>query len=265
MGSKTKKLKVACVQMCATKDIDRNTRLAKDLTAGALEAGAKLVVLPERFSAPRDGADMSRDASSAQERLCEMADLARRHKAFIVAGSVPTNPRSGRFLNRTSVFNPQGALEACYDKINLFKARLPTGKQLDESIYQRPGRRKVTFKAYGFQVGLAICFDLRFPELFRNMSADGAEVFAAPSAFTAATGALHWELLARSRAIDSQSYIIAANQCGKSPAGVAQYGHSIIVDPFGRIVDIAGSKQCFITGKIDGSLIVKARNAMKIF
>jgi len=265
MASKRKTLKVACVQMSATADVERNVRTAAQLTRAALEAGARLVVLPERFSAHRDDENLARDARLARKRLSVFAELARAHGAFIVAGSVPSHPRNGTFLNRSTVFGPKGIRVADYDKIHLFKATLPSGKRLDESARQRPGRRKVSFDAFGFRVGLAICYDLRFPELFLFHARRGAGVFALPAAFTAATGKLHWELLVRARAADSQSYVLAANLCGKSPARIALHGRSMIADPLGRVVARAGSKPCFITAEIAPHAVQDARGAMKLF
>ena len=265
MGSKTKTLKAACVQMCATADVERNVSQAAELTSRALKTGARLVVLPERFSAHRDGECLLRDARLARKRLSVFAELARRHKAFIVAGSVPWRVRGGKFLNRASVFSPNGIEVATYDKIHLFKATLPSGRQIDESAHQRAGRRKTSFEAFGFRVGLAICYDLRFPELFLFHARRSAGVFAVPSAFTAATGKHHWELVVRARAADSQSYVIAADQCGKSPARIPLYGRSMIADPLGRVIARARGTPCFITAEIKLRTIQETRSAMKLF
>jgi len=264
MTGKVKTASVAFIQMCAGTDVEANIERAHQMTARALARGAELVVLPERFAANRDGAPLAADAERTARGLGVFAALARRHGAYVVAGSTPRRAPDGKFTNRSTVFGPLGRPVAVYDKLHLFDAHLPGGRCMCESRRFKPGRRTVSFKTPFAEVGLAICFDLRFPEPFRRLAGRGVSVFAVPAAFTAPTGRQHWELLLRARAADSQSFVIGANQFGRSPAGVDLFGNSMIVDPRGHVLARARTTEAVMITRIDLECVTETRRILPI-
>lgn len=229
----------AVVQMVSGPDPDTNLAQAGRLLAEAARAGARLAVLPENVACMTP--DLHRlqviaepwGAGPIQEAL---ANMARRHGLWLVAGTIPLRAEGGLMTNSTLVFDAQGQVRARYDKIHLFDADVPGGEAHRESASFAAGREVVVLDTPVGRLGLAVCYDLRFPELFRAMAAQGAELFALPAAFTHATGVAHWDVLLRARAIENQCYMLASGQGGQHFEGRRTFGHSQIIDPWGEVL-----------------------------
>ncbi|WP_461538086.1 carbon-nitrogen hydrolase family protein [Spongorhabdus nitratireducens] len=230
--------KAAVVQMCSGTGIGANLKQASLQIGFAAKKGARLVVLPEMFAAI--GGDAARFGPAASSERQLMAELAKQHGIWLIAGTLPccTPKDSGipgdKAWASCFVYDPSGNEVVRYDKIHLFDAEVTDGKkQYRESDHYRPGYDPVVFDTPFGRVGLAICFDLRFPELFRELRQLGAEVICVPAAFTKVTGEAHWEVLLRARAIENQCWVLGANQSGKHEEGRETWGHSMIVSPWG--------------------------------
>jgi predicted amidohydrolase len=215
-------------------------RLANRATAGALVAraagmGARLVVLPERW-AHIDGSRTLEGAEALEGPSISAArEWARELGIHLLAGSIAEGADAQRAYNTSVLIDPAGALAAVYRKIHLFDVTVG-GREYRESAQTAPGAEPVTGEVDGHVVGMSICYDLRFPELYRALVDRGAEVLAVPAAFTAATGRDHWEPLLRARAIENQCYVLAAGQVGVHADGSTSHGHSMIIDPWGTVL-----------------------------
>ena len=260
-------LRVAAVQLQSQDDVTRNLAECARLVRSAASEGAKLVVLPENFA--YFGADESKRILA--ERLADpggpiqsaLSGMAREAEAFLVAGGFPeASPDFTRPFNTALVFGPDGALVGSYRKVHLFDVALQDGTTLAESSATTPGQSPATFDIGRFRVGLSICYDLRFPELYRALVSQGANVLLVPAAFTAHTGKDHWHPLLRARAIESQAYVIAAAQWGKHPRGRTTYGHSLIVDPWGSVIAEASDRVGVVSANLDLEYIQQVRAAV---
>ncbi len=228
-------LRVAVLQMSSGRDVHANREQFDDLVERAVGDGARYVQSPEytTYYGPSSGfADAAEDLDGPFLR--HVAELAQAHRITIHVGSLLTPGGGGRFRNTSVVISPAGERVAVYHKVHLFDVAAP-GIEFNESARIEPGTTRVSAPLGEFHVGLAICFDVRFPELFRSLALDGVTLQALPAAFSAATGPAHWEVLVRSRAIENQVYVVAAAQCG-SQSGPPTHGHSFIVDPWGEIL-----------------------------
>ncbi|APZ42758.1 carbon-nitrogen hydrolase family protein [Acidihalobacter ferrooxydans] len=233
--------RVAAVQMASGPNITANLLEAGKHIAGAADEGARLVVLPENFSLMPEYdqervAAVEDDGSGPTQDF--LAEQAARHRVWLVGGTVPLRSADPeRPYAACLVYGPDGRRAARYDKIHLFDVQLDdTGEQYHESASTMPGRDVVTLDTDVGRLGLAICYDLRFPELFRALLDRGAQIIAVPAAFTAHTGRAHWEPLLRARAIENLVYVIAAAQGGYHVSGRETYGHSMIVDSWGGVL-----------------------------
>lgn len=230
--------KVAAIQMASGPNITGNLSEARRLIEKAVELGARLVVLPEYF--PIMGMKETdkiavREQPGAGPIQQFLSETARKHQIWLVGGSIPlTASTPDKVLNSCLVFNELGEQVAHYDKIHLFNLDLGN-EQYHEAKTIEPGNKVVVMDSPFGRIGLAICYDLRFPELFRAMK--GVDIIVLPSAFTESTGKMHWEPLVRARAIENLAYVIAAAQGGYHVSGRETHGHSMIVDPWGRILD----------------------------
>jgi len=257
-------LRVACVQLNACADKAANLAKAERLVARAAATGADLVVLPEKWNA-WGGPDVIRAAAEpieGGETFVAMAGWARAHGITLVGGSV-TEERPGheKLSNTCPVFDPDGGLAAVYRKIHLFDVEVG-GQAYRESETEEPGDETVVCDAEGWRVGLTVCYDLRFPELYRILALEGAELVTAPAAFTLFTGKDHWELLVRARAVENQLYLAAANQWGAHEAGKASYGRSLIADPWGVVLAVAPDDDCVISAEIDRARLLRVRESL---
>ncbi|KTG17606.1 MULTISPECIES: carbon-nitrogen hydrolase family protein [unclassified Guyparkeria] len=249
---------VAVVQMNGRADWSANRPVVECLIAEAAGQGACLAVLPENLLAmpaePRALVAMAdRDTPAAIESLC---DMARRHEIWLVAGTlpaVPDGPEAGRRVaSRSLVIDAGGEVVAQYDKIHLFDVVLPDGESYRESATFIAGDTPVVVDTPAGRLGMATCFDLRFPELFARLVADGADWFCLPSAFTRATGQAHWHVLNRARAIENSAWLVAAAQVGRHADGRQTYGHSLVVDPWGQVLVDAGEQaDCVRLARLD--------------
>ena len=212
-----------------------------------------LIVLPEVF-ALRGSHDDYRQAAEllGGPLTCWLADRARQLGSWLLGGSLIERGADGRLYNTAVLVDRAGHVRATYRKIHLFEATLDDGRVIREAEIYAHGDEPVLVVIEGWRSGLSICYDLRFPELYRRYAADGAELLLIPSNFTQNTGRAHWETLVRARAIENQCFVVAANQCGKNPAtGVASYGHSLIVGPWGEILAEAGDEETVIVATLE--------------
>ncbi|MDQ6680010.1 MAG: carbon-nitrogen hydrolase family protein, partial [Pseudomonadota bacterium] len=225
-------MKIAAVQMVSTPSIERNLEAAARLIGEAAGAGAELVALPEYFclmgNADRDKLAVAEAPGTGPiQRMLSAA--AREHRVWLIGGTLPlqsTEPE--RVLNSNCVYAPDGSLAARYDKMHLF--RYDNGRErYDESRVLRAGAAPVALDAGGVRIGLSVCYDLRFPELYRALMHPPCDLLSVPSAFTYPTGLAHWELLLRARAVENQCYVIAPAQGGTHENGRRTYGHSMVV------------------------------------
>ncbi|OGX38398.1 MAG: hypothetical protein A3D87_06245 [Omnitrophica WOR_2 bacterium RIFCSPHIGHO2_02_FULL_50_17] len=233
-------MKTAVIQMEATSDKARNIQRAVSLVRQAIRDGAEFILLPEVFvyrgDVRRGEALRGIVEKIPGESTAPLMALAKKHKACILAGSIYEKAKEASKAYNTSVFiNDQGVIQAVYRKIHLFEAIIRK-RRIRESDQFIAGKRAVMTQAKGFKVGLSVCYDLRFPELYRGYARGGAEVLCVPSAFTRQTGQAHWEVLLRARAIENLCYVLAPNQTGKDARGIFCYGTSMIIDPWGKVL-----------------------------
>ncbi len=238
-------MNAAVIQMNSTGDTRANLEQARALLVQAASLGAELAVLPEHFALLQpEGLPFERPGPLRGPLLEWLASQARRLGMWILGGSFATRrPGRARVFNTSPLLDDRGRLVAWYHKIHLFDLTRPDGSDLVESATTRPGRRLVVADTPLGRLGLSICYDLRFPELYRRLRLMGAQVLAAPSAFTKATGQYHWELLLRARAVENQCFVLAAAQAGRHAPGRESYGRAMIVDPWGEIVAQCGDEE----------------------
>jgi predicted amidohydrolase len=257
-------LRVAAVQLQSNDDVEQNLEQCQKLVGSARREGAQLVLLPENFAYFGDHEGKRR----AAERLSEsegkiqraLAELARASEVFLVAGGFPEASNDAtRPFNTALVYGPDGRLVCSYRKIHLFDVALRDGTVLAESAATSAGISPITFDIGRFRIGLSICYDLRFPELYRALVDRGANVLLVPAAFTAHTGKDHWHPLLRARAIEAQCFVVAAAQWGKHPLGRTTYGHSLIVDPWGTVVAEASDKVGFVSATLELDYLEQVR------
>ena len=245
-------MRVAALQMHCSADRADNFTRAAALIGEATAQGAELVVLPELFASLGRNTDMRAAAEMLDgPTVAWAASLAREHHCAILAGSFVES--DGEQLFNTSVLiDPDGAIVAHYRKVHLFDVDVEGASSRESDTFSAGDDAVVATLTDGTKLGLTICYDLRFPELFRIEALRGAQLIAAPSAFTAATGADHWELLVRARALENQVAVIAAAQWGTSPDGVRRHGHALIVDAWGTVMaEAPGEGDAVITADID--------------
>ena len=232
-------LQVAAVQMVSGESVADNLAQARDLLEQAAAARARLAVLPENFGflGATERAKLAVAEADGDGPMQEfLAAEVRRLGLWLVWGTVPIRgEHPERVRAACLVFSPDGERAARYDKMHLFDVDLGNGESYRESASLEPGGEPVVVDTEAGRVGLSVCYDLRFPELYRSLAAQGAELLVVPSAFTATTGAAHWEILVRARAVENLCHVVAPNQGGRHPGGRETYGHSMVVDPWGHL------------------------------
>jgi nitrilase len=255
--------RAAAIQMVSTPDVKENLDQAAALIAQAAAQGAALAALPEYFClmGRRDTDKLAIMENFGAGPIQDfLAGTARRHGIWLVGGSMPLAcPDPGRVFNTTLVYDPQGVLQARYDKIHLFSFKRET-EAYDESVAIRPGGTVHTFQAPCGPVGLSICYDLRFPELYRELGQ--VNLILVPSAFTYTTGQAHWEILLRARAIENQCYVLAPAQGGRHPSGRRTWGHTMLIDPWGRVVECLPENPGVIAGTIAPDQLAEVRASL---
>ena len=262
-------LRVGAVQLRSTDDVSANLATCSELAARAASEGAQLVVLPECFSflGRREGDKlaMAEALDGKGPVMSTLRGLATKHGIWIVGGGTPelVPGDARRTYNSAIAIDPRGELVARYRKIHLFDIDIPGGATLRESDSTAPGDELVVVDIGGAPVGVSICYDIRFPELYRQLVKDmGAEVLLVPAAFTAHTGAAHWHLLLRARAIEDQAWVVAAAQWGKHNEKRESYGHSLVVDPWGTVVGEQADGEGVVMSTLDGAVVAKRRTQM---
>ena len=255
----------ACVQMISGPDPARNLADALELGQSATGARADFLTYPEAV----DLLDPDADRVKAHARPLEqhefvlgMRELALRQKQWILIGSVTARSANAEIVNRSVLIEPGGEVVATYDKIHLFDAPVNRDNPVPESVLYRAGGTARVFSLPWTTIGLSICYDLRFPLLFRALTRHGAKVLCVPAAFLQSTGEAHWHTLLRARAIENGCYVIAPAQCGVPHEGRRNYGHSLIVDPWGRVLADAGDQPGVIGAEIDLAVVETSRTAL---
>jgi predicted amidohydrolase len=255
--------KVACVQHCAGLDVAANLATLARLMQQAVAQGAELVCVPEYCAAygmANGRLDVGARAEVEHEALATLSEQARRHRCWVLIGSIGVLAEGGRILNRSYLVDPQGAIWARYDKIHLFDVDLAQGESYRESSTIRPGETAPVVATPFARLGLTICYDLRFAQLYRALAKAGADVLFVPAAFTRTTGQAHWHVLLRARAIETGAFVVAPSQCGAAPDGkLARYGHSLIVDPWGEVLADGGEDEGVIAAELDLARVADAR------
>jgi predicted amidohydrolase len=258
------RIRLACVQMTSRDDKGRNLETAERLVGRAAATGADVVVLPEKWNwigAAEDAAENGEPLDGG-ESVEAMAAWAHSHGITLVGGSI-SERREGRekLSNTCCVFSPDGRLAGVYRKIHLFDVEVG-GLVYRESEGEEPGDEVVVCEAEDWQIGLTICYDLRFPELFRLLAVEGAELLTVPSHFTLFTGKDHWHALLRARAIENQSYVAAAAQVGETRPGRPSYGRSLIADPWGIVLAQAPDEETVISAELDRARVEDVRGRL---
>jgi predicted amidohydrolase len=260
----TQRFLAAAVQLDASADKAANFATASRLARAAAERGAALIVLPEMFFWRGAPADESAAAEPIPGPTTErLAALAAELRVHLVGGSLlEAVPGGTKAYNTCPVFDPRGALLATYRKVHLFDVDITGHVSARESDTRLRGAAAVTVPTPLGVLGVSVCYDLRFPELYRALGEAGAEIVCVPSAFTFPTGAHHWEILLRARAIENQVYVVAPNQIGRGAGGASLFGHSLIVDPWGTPVARASNQETVALAEIDRDYLARVRREL---
>ncbi len=255
------KITVSCIQNCATDVLEDNILDTTLLVRAAHKAGAELICLAEFFSflnLDTQGLNVSPFKETEHPALEAFRALSQELNVWILLGSIAVYDARGFKRNRSIMLGPDGEIIGRYDKIHMFDVNLPNGEVYRESDVFKPGDQAVIANMPWGSVGMTVCYDLRFPHLYRNLAHSGAQILAVPAAFTRTTGQAHWHVMLRSRAIETGCFVVALCQFGDH--GKAKtYGHSLIIDPWGRILADGGEEGGYIISEIDLSEVQKAR------
>ena len=294
-----KKMIAAAVQMNSQPDLDHSMNQCYHLVKAACKKGAQLVGLPENFAFLGDEREKHRLAEPIAKAVQKtLPDWSRKFGIYLMAGGYPVRAESGKVYNRAMMLNPDGQIIALYDKIHLFDVDLSSDERYRESDLVEAGKPEVSYcdvrsggnpsgikeselsgnatdadiendtsqiswnKKDKFRIGLSICYDIRFPELYRALASEGCDVLCVPAAFTQVTGEAHWETLLRARAIENSAYVLAPAQTGTHGVRRKTHGHSMIIDPWGRILADAGTQPGVITAAIDYFILDEVRKKL---
>ena len=258
----SRKIKVACIQLRSSDDIDWNVRQAVSLIRVAHKDGARFIATPENTTlmAPDGGAKLEKSfAEKDDPALPSFCALAKELGTWLLIGSLAIKVSPTKTANRSFLIAPDGSIEARYDKVHLFDVNLPSGETYRESNTVAPGDRAVVASLPWGRLGLSVCYDLRFPQLYRSLAKAGAEILTMPSAFTETTGKAHWHVLLRARAIENACFVMAPAQGGEHANGRKTYGHSLIVGPWGDILAEGGIDPGVVAVELDLDDIASAR------
>ena len=253
----------ACVQNTAERDVAPTMATLSDLIRRARDAGGDLIMTPEvcaMLEPRRKLAATKVELEESNAALAMFKDLAKETGAWILVGSMAVKLSDGdRFANRSFLVTPEGDVTAKYDKIHMFDVDVAEGESYRESRGYRPGDHATLAATPWGALGMTVCYDMRFPYLYRELAKAGADFLAAPSAFTVPTGRAHWHVLLRARAIENGCFMFAPAQVGEHAEGRKSYGHSLIVDPWGEVLADGGEEVGFVTAEIDVSKVAEAR------
>lgn len=256
--------KVSCIQLCTSNDVEYNIKRTKKFFLQAVRQKTNFVLTPEVSSKISLNKKLLLKSASSMEKdiyLKEMKSLARRYKKWILIGSLILKIKN-KLVNRSVLISSKGKVQCYYDKIHMYDAKLSSKEKYFESKIFNSGKKLKIAKLPWGKLGLSICYDLRFPNMYRKMSKRGAIFLSVPSAFTETTGKKHWHTLLKARAIENFSYVFAPGQAGKHCNGRKTYGHSLIISPDGKILKELGTKEGVITATINPSLVYKLRKAI---
>jgi deaminated glutathione amidase len=258
-------MKIAALQTVSTPDPARNLATAERLVAQAADEGVRLMALPEYFClmGRRDDDKLAIAETPGDGPLQNaLSSMAARHRVWLIGGTVPIRTaQADRVYNACLVHGPDGALVARYDKLHLFA--FDNGREhYDEGRVLAAGAQPVTFDAEGLRVGLSICYDLRFPELYRAMMRPPCDLLVVPAAFTHTTGLAHWTLLLRARAVENQCYVLAAAQGGQHENGRRTFGHSLVADPWGEVLAVQAEGEGVVAAELSRERITQVRTQL---
>lgn len=260
-----KKLKVLGCQMQVDENKDRNLQKAEDLIIrGIKKYHPDMVILPEMFNTPYDNSYFPRFGESYPgETTLRIQGLAKTQGVIMIAGSIPERDQeTGKLYNTTYVFGPRGELLGKHRKVHLFDIDIPGKITFKESDVLTPGEKITLVETEFGKIGIAICYDVRFPEMFQVMEQEGASLVVIPGAFNTTTGPAHWELLMRSRALDNQMYVVAVSPARNPRASYQAYGHSMIVDPWGRVLEELEEEEGYVYRELDFQYMDKIRQEL---
>ncbi|WP_190259181.1 carbon-nitrogen hydrolase family protein [Pelotomaculum schinkii] len=258
-------LKIGICQMPVTEDKDINNAKARSMLREAAEQGSQLVILPEMFNCPYKTSVFQKFAEQypGGKTIAMLSEVARQEQIYLVGGSIP-ELEDGVIYNTSFIFGPGGELLGKHQKIHLFDADIEDGPCFQESKALGAGSKATVVETPLGTIGVCVCYDIRFPELSRSMVLRGAELIIIPAAFNMTTGPAHWELLLKARAVDNQAYVVGAGQAPNEQACYICYGHSAVVDPWGRITARAGGEETIIYADIDFDLVAKIRRELPL-
>lgn len=255
-----KKFRVSCIQTNSQSDPENNIRHIKPLIKKAINNNSDLICLPECAVIFSDSLEKLMNFNDKKKHFISFfKDISKKNKVFILLGSIPFKNSNKKFFNRSIVINPKGEIISKYDKINLFDVVLDKKENYLESKLYDPGKKIINTELPWGKLGLSICYDLRFPYLYKKLAQKGSDFFSIPAAFTKTTGEAHWYSLIRTRAIENGCFVFAPAQCGNHDNGRETYGHSMIVDPWGKVLAEAKNKPTIITAEIDKFMISVSR------
>jgi deaminated glutathione amidase len=256
-------MRAAAVQLNSTDDKQRNLEAAERLVHDAAADGAELIALPEKWNLLGGGEALRAGAEQLDGPTITAArSWARELGVYLVAGSIAEHrPDHERLFNTSVLIGPDGDVESVYRKIHMFDVNVG-GVAYRESEQEQPGGEIVLAHAGDVPVGMTVCYDLRFPELYRILAVRGARVLVVPSAFTLHTGKDHWEVLLRARAIENSAFVLAPNQIGEAPPHYRSYGRSMILDPWGVVLATASDEECFVAAELDFALQDRIRESL---
>jgi len=254
--------RAACVQTNASRDIAPSVEAACELVRAARGEGADLILLPENVSMLEPRSRLVREKAAPEDEhpaLAAFRDLARETGAWLLVGSLTVRVDGDKVANRSLLLDATGGIVARYDKIHMFDVDLGDGERYRESAIFESGGRSVLAETPWGRIGMTVCYDLRFPHLYRHLAKGGARFLTVPSAFTRTTGQAHWHVLLRARAIENGCFVFAPAQCGVHAEGRRTFGHSLIVDPWGTVLADGGEDMGVVTADIDPAMESEAR------
>lgn len=252
----------ACVQLCSGRDVAGNLEIVSELVSDAARQGATFIATPENTSLMEADRALLFEKTKPEDEdvaLGSLSALAGTRKIWLLIGSLPIRIAPDRLANRSFLIGPDGLVRARYDKIHMFDVDLGNGESYRESRNFAPGEQAVTADLPWLRLGMTVCYDLRFPHLYRSLAHRGAGLLSVPSAFTKPTGEAHWHVLLRARAIETGSFVIAPAQGGKHENGRETYGHSLIIAPWGEILAEGGAEPSIVLAEIDPEKVQDAR------
>jgi len=261
-----RKLSIACLQYSSAENEKHTLEIIKDLINKSLEAEAELIALPECATSLQKNSVLTKKLAKTEDEnysLYTLKEVAKFSSIFILIGSLPIRVNE-KLVNRSFLIGPKGDVLYKYDKIHLYDVNLPNGDVYKESDTYKSGNKAIIaeIKTNKIKIGLTICYDLRFPNLYQDLAINGAEIIVVPSAFSNLTGPVHWHTLLKARAIETGAFIIAPAQTGSHECGRTSYGHSLIVSPWGEILKDANKEVGIIHTNIDLDEVMKARRSI---